>query len=122
MLLLQLSIMLKVNEANQQITIKDFEDQIKMYERDDLVLVIQDLSVLEICLLIAMKDHCEIFDFQPFNFEMILTRYKKFVDAHSNVQSVQRTTTLKAFEHLQVVQNIIYMHWLQIFFFSRTLN
>lgn len=80
----------------------DIEEELSIFEKDDLVQTVQDLSVLELCLLIAMKHHSEIYDLQPFNFEMILTRYNKFVNANSNVQNVQRSVVLKAFEHIQV--------------------
>lgn len=36
------------------------------------------------------------------NFEMIFSRYIKFVNANSNIQSVQRPVIMKAFEHIQV--------------------
>ncbi|KAF2889743.1 hypothetical protein ILUMI_16430 [Ignelater luminosus] len=96
----------KLNVEKPKISADDIEDELNIFEKDDLVQTVQDLSVLELCLLIAMKHHSEIYDLQPFNFEMILTRYNKFINANSNVQNVQRSVVLKAFEHIQNVELI----------------
>lgn len=69
---------------------------------DDKVKLIQGLSVLEICILIAIKHHCEIYDNDPFNFEMILTRYNKFAYKSSCMQNINREVVLKGFENLKV--------------------
>lgn len=74
----------------------------ELLEKDDIIQSLQDLSVLELCLLIAMKHHAEIYDNQPMNFEMILSRYMKFANANSSIQGFQRPVIMKAFEHLEV--------------------
>lgn len=74
---------------------------------DDKVKLITGLSVLEVCLLIAIKHHCEIYDNDPFNFEIILTRYNKFSYKSSTMQSIDREVVLKAFENLKVILNSI---------------
>ncbi|KAJ8925772.1 hypothetical protein NQ315_009620 [Exocentrus adspersus] len=83
------------------LSVEDFLEQINVLEKDDMVQVLQDLNVLELCLVISMKHHAEIYDNQPMNFEMILSRYIKFANANSNIQSVQRPVIMKAFEHIQ---------------------
>lgn len=70
--------------------------------KDDKVEMITGLSVLEICILIAIKHHCEIYDNDPFNFEMILTRYNKFAYKSSTMQNIDKEVVLKAFENLKV--------------------
>lgn len=71
------------------------------YCDDGFVKRITDLSVLEICLLIAIKHHSEIYDHDPFNFEIIFTRLNKFVkSAHMN--PYDRSIVLASFEKLQV--------------------
>lgn len=73
------------------------------YESDDKLQLYSDLTVLEICLLISIKHHTEIYDRDPFNFEMILTRYQKFENStESRMESVDRSIALKSFEHLNV--------------------
>lgn len=82
-------------------------DIIKLAEHllfdDDKVKLITGLSVLEICILIAIKHHCEIYDNDPFNFEIILTRYNKFAYKSSTMQNIDREVVLKAFENLKVI-------------------
>lgn len=68
----------------------------------DKVKLMTGLSVLQICLLIAIKHHCEIYDNDPFNFEMILTRYNKFAYKSSTMQNIDREVVLKGFENLKV--------------------
>lgn len=86
-------------------TIEQFQEQLNSLEKDDTIQTLQDLNVLELCLIIAMKHHIEIYDNQP-NFEMILTRYTKFSNANANIQTVQRAVIMKAFEHIEVT----YLH------------
>lgn len=94
----------QLSESKCELTISDFEAEIaRVLEIDDLTSAIKDLNVLELCLVIAMKHHIEIYD-DAFNFEMILTRYTKFANSSSNIQPVPRPVVLKAFEHLQVNQ------------------
>lgn len=91
-----------MRDDNDTITVESFQEQLNKFEQDGTVQAIHDLSVLELCLIIAMKHHTDIFNKQPMNFEMVLTRYTKFANANSSVQSVQRPVVMKAFEHLQV--------------------
>lgn len=75
------------------------------HESDDKVGLLCDLSVMEICLIISMKHHCEIYDRDPFNFEMIFKRLQKFSNTTSTMQSTcSRTAMLKAFEYLRDVE------------------
>lgn len=71
-------------------------------EYDDKVAILCDLSVLELSLIIAMKHHSEIYDRDPFNFEMILTRLHKFQNSTECRENYDRTIVLKAFEVLKV--------------------
>lgn len=96
----------KLGDKNNKLTPEAFTEQIKILEQDDIVTVLQDLNVVELCLIIAIKHHCEIYDNQPMNFEMVLTRYLKFANANSAVQTVQRPVIMKAFEHLEVIHNL----------------
>lgn len=91
----------RLTDDKPRLTVADFESQIARFQTDDLTHVVQDLNVLELCLVIAMKHHVDVYD-EAFNFEMILTRYTKFINSNSSVQAVPRPVILKAFEHLQV--------------------
>lgn len=75
----------------------------EIIDADDKLQLGNDLSVLEVCLLIAIQHHAEIYDRDPFNFEMILTRYRKFENStQTRMESVERPMALKSFEHLHV--------------------
>lgn len=75
----------------------------ELLDADDKLQLGIDISVLEVCLLIAIQHHAEIYDRDPFNFEMILTRYRKFENStQTRMESVERPIALKSFEHLHV--------------------
>ncbi|XP_035792756.1 origin recognition complex subunit 4-like [Anopheles albimanus] len=105
MLLVQL-----VNELDEEhpaITCEMVQQLGKEYEADDKVALLGGLTALEICLLIAMKHHSEIYDRDPFNFEMILTRFNKFANSSSSMQGINRGVVLKAYEHLKALELIV---------------
>lgn len=78
----------------------------ELLDADDKLQLGVDISVLEVCLLIAIQHHSEIYDRDPFNFEMILTRYRKFENStQTRMESVERPIALKSFEHLHVSGN-----------------
>ena len=49
-----------------------------------------------------MKHETDIFDGEPFNFEKVSSRYLKFVQQNSSIESVQKPVIMKAFEHIKV--------------------
>lgn len=99
---MQFSVASKLNKTAPSLTLETFQEEVKKIEQDEMVQVLQDLNTLELCLIIAMKHHCDIYDNNPMNFEMIYTRYLKFANTNSSVQLAQRPVVMKAFEHIQV--------------------
>ncbi|XP_017149749.2 origin recognition complex subunit 4 isoform X2 [Drosophila miranda] len=77
------------------------------YEGDDKIDLLCGLSVLELCLIIAIKHHSEIYDRDPFNFEIVFARFSKFAKISTTMQSVERSIVLKAFEHLRMGELIM---------------
>ncbi|XP_017010348.2 origin recognition complex subunit 4 [Drosophila takahashii] len=77
------------------------------FEGDDKIELLCGLSVLELCLIIAIKHHSEIYDRDPFNFEIIFTRFSKFAKVSTTMQGVERSIVLKAFEHLRIGELIM---------------
>ncbi|XP_022228744.2 origin recognition complex subunit 4 [Drosophila obscura] len=77
------------------------------YEGDDKIDLLCGLSVLELCLIIAIKHHSEIYDRDPFNFEIVFGRFSKFAKVSTTMQSVERSIVLKAFEHLRIGELIM---------------
>ncbi|XP_033336285.1 origin recognition complex subunit 4 [Megalopta genalis] len=90
-----------LSEKHQRLEVNDFVEASKIFTQDDKVLMLEGLSVLEICLVIAMKHETEIYDGEPLNFEAVYNRYNKFATQHSSIQSVQRPVIMKAFEHIK---------------------
>lgn len=98
-------IVAKISEEIPELTEAVVLGVFKKHETDDKVSLLCDLSVMEICLIISMKHHCEIYDRDPFNFEMIFKRLQKFSNTTSTMQSTcSRTAMLKAFEYLRDVE------------------
>ncbi|XP_023293737.2 origin recognition complex subunit 4 [Lucilia cuprina] len=90
-----------------QITPEQIAQLTASYESDDKVELLCGLSVLELCLIIAIKHHSEIYDRDPFNFEIIFSRFTKFAKVSSTMQGVERSVVLKAFEHLRNVELLL---------------
>jgi len=77
------------------------------FEGDDKIELLCGLSVLELCLIISIKHHSEIYDRDPFNFEIIFARFSKFAKLSTTMQGVERSIVLKAFEHLRIGELIM---------------
>lgn len=56
--------------------------------------------MIELCLIIAMKQLNEIYSDEPFNFQMVYEHYKKFSDRKSSMKTCPKAIAMKAFEHL----------------------
>uniref|UniRef100_A0A672JQI8 Origin recognition complex subunit 4 n=1 Tax=Salarias fasciatus TaxID=181472 RepID=A0A672JQI8_SALFA len=64
-------------------------------------IVSSGLSILELCLLIAMKHLNDVYEGEPFNFHMVHNEFKKFLHRKSNsMYSFEQPVIMKAFEHL----------------------
>ena len=61
---------------------------------------LRDLSVTELCLLIAMKHLEEIYDGEPFNFEMMYHEYVKFKRRKFSTLPEDRSVITKCWENL----------------------
>lgn len=52
--------------------------------------------------MVSICHHSEIYDKEPFNFEMIYTRYCKFALCNSSLLVTKRQVVIKAFERISV--------------------
>ena len=57
-------------------------------------------SVLELTLIVAMKQLNEIYSDEPFNFQMVYEHYRKFCERKSSMKTCPKPIAMKAFEHL----------------------
>lgn len=58
------------------------------------------LSVLDLCLIISMKQLNEVYSDEPFTFQMVYEHYKKFSQSKSSMRAYPRAIATKSFEHL----------------------
>ncbi|EFN77500.1 Origin recognition complex subunit 4 [Harpegnathos saltator] len=96
-----------LSEKHQKLEVNDFVEANKIFSQDDKVLMLEGLSILEMCLIIAMKQETEIYDDEPLNFETIYNRYIKFANQNSSIQSVQKPVIMKAFEHIKNLEILL---------------
>ncbi|KAL6115195.1 orc4 [Pungitius sinensis] len=69
--------------------------------------MLHGLSILELCLIIAMKHLNDVYEGEPFNLQMVHNEFKKFLQRKSNsMYNFEQPVILKAFEHLQQLEMI----------------
>ncbi|XP_058810389.1 origin recognition complex subunit 4 [Phymastichus coffea] len=103
-----LAIVVSILVTVQQVFhVDDFIYASKIFSRNEKVLILQGLSILEMCLVIAMKHETEIYNNGLMNFEKIWSRYLKFGSRNSSIESVQRPVVIKAFEHIKALELIV---------------
>ncbi|XP_054740362.1 origin recognition complex subunit 4 [Anastrepha obliqua] len=93
--------------SQPRITAEQVCEVIATYTVDPRVELLCGLSVLELCLVIAIKHHSEIYDRDPFNFEIIFARFAKFAKVSTTMQGIERAVSLKAFERLRHMEMIL---------------
>ncbi|XP_059162417.1 origin recognition complex subunit 4-like [Physella acuta] len=96
----------QVCPTHPNITAGDFVTSFKMISNDTKSAMLHGISTLELCLIIAMKHLTEIYEGEPFNFEMVYSEYLKFARRKTGMQVYEKAVVMKAFEHLQVLEFI----------------
>ncbi|KAM6269323.1 origin recognition complex subunit 4 isoform 1-T1 [Porphyrio hochstetteri] len=83
------------------ITAADLQEASKQYRPDSKANIVHGLSVLEICLIIAMKHLNDVYEGEPFNFQMIYNEFQKFIQRKAHcMYNFEKPVVMKAFEHL----------------------
>eukprot|EP00069_Balaena_mysticetus_P014636 bmy_01634T0 len=97
----------RVTPSQPFMTAADLTEANQLCSVDSKANIVRGLSVLEICLIIAMKHLNDIYEEEPFNFQMVYNEFQKFVQrrAHS-VYNFEKPVVMKAFEHLQQLELI----------------
>ncbi|XP_052092994.1 origin recognition complex subunit 4-like [Mytilus californianus] len=93
-----------LNETHSFPTPSDFVEAMKVTMTDSKSAMLHGISILELCLIIAMKHLTDIYDGEPFNFEMVYSEYAKFAQKRSSMQMYEKAVVLKAFEHLLALE------------------
>ena len=94
--ILSLAIISSVEEVTSQDIIKAFEEQSESGEPP----ILAGLTLIEICLLVAIKHIQIIYDSQPFNFEMVFHEFDKFVSTKGKLYKQEIPVVMKAWETL----------------------
>ena len=96
-----------MNEQNTYLTLNDFEEELRKFTKNDIIEVVRELSLMELCLLVLMKHHNEIFN-KPFNFETIFKNYLKIIPSMSlnNKISQKKSVVTIAFEKIRNLEFI----------------
>ena len=90
-----------LSDEHCYITPSDIAEAGKDLFSDSKLKMLYGISVLELCLIIAMNHLCIVYNGEPFNFQMVYNEFLKFSKKRSHVlQNYSKTVVLKAFEHL----------------------
>lgn len=90
----------QLSEMSPSLSVSDFVESRKLITMDSKSAMLHGVSILELCLIIAMKHLTVIYEGEPFNFEMVYSEYSKFAQRKSSMQVFEKAVVLKAFEHL----------------------
>jgi len=74
---------------------------------DSIELTISDLSIIEICLLIAVHHISDIYDHEPFNFEMVKREFVKFKRRRFSSLPEEESVVFKCWENLLALEVIL---------------
>lgn len=85
------------------LTVEDIENAFKLCAITTHHNPLQSLSVLELCLVVSIYHHIEVYDKAPFQFETIYQRYAKFAERAPSIIVVERSLAMKAFELLEIL-------------------
>ncbi|XP_071826730.1 origin recognition complex subunit 4-like [Apostichopus japonicus] len=95
----------RLGPSHPRLDSADVLDALKMSSCDSKSAMLQGLTILQLCLIIAMKHLAELYEGSNINFEMVYNEYQKFVQKKSNsIQCFGKPVCLKAFEQLIVLE------------------
>jgi len=94
--LLSLAIIYSAEQVTSKDIIQAFEEQSESGEPP----ILAGLTLIEICILIAIKHIQVIYDGQPFNFEMVFHEFDKYVSTKNQMLKQERPVVMKAWETL----------------------
>ncbi|KAK3106068.1 hypothetical protein FSP39_012004 [Pinctada imbricata] len=94
----------QLSDHHTQLTVSDFVDSMKILNTDTKSSMLHGVSILELCLIVSMKHLTDIYEGEPFNFEMVYSEYSKFAQRRTSMQVFEKAVVLKAFEHLLALE------------------
>ncbi|KAG7326930.1 hypothetical protein KOW79_010331 [Hemibagrus wyckioides] len=91
----------RVSVSDPTLRAVDVLEASRMSSADSKSNILHGLSILELCLIIAMKHLNDIYEGEPFNFQMVHNEFKKFLQRKSHsIHNFEKPVVFKAFEHL----------------------
>ncbi|BFZ06338.1 hypothetical protein BsWGS_09377 [Bradybaena similaris] len=96
----------QVSAEHPRISAGDVVTSFKLISTDTKSAMLHGVSTLELCLIIAMKHLTDIYEGEPFNFEMVYSEYQKFGHRRTGMQVYEKPVVMKAYEHLQTLELI----------------
>ncbi|XP_076011336.1 origin recognition complex subunit 4 [Genypterus blacodes] len=97
----------RVTVAKPAIKAADLLEASRLCTADTNANMLHGLSILELCLIIAMKHLNDIYEGEPFNLQMVHNEFKKFLQRKSHsLYNFEQPVIMKAFEHLQQLELI----------------
>ncbi|NWX86818.1 ORC4 protein, partial [Nothoprocta pentlandii] len=83
------------------VAVADLLEASKQRSVDSRANIVHGLSVLETCLIIAMKHLNDVYEGEPFNFQMVYNEFQKFIQRKAHcMYNFEKPVVMKAFEHL----------------------
>uniref|UniRef100_A0A1A8G4K8 Origin recognition complex subunit 4 n=2 Tax=Nothobranchius korthausae TaxID=1143690 RepID=A0A1A8G4K8_9TELE len=97
----------RVSVSKPVIKQADLLDASRLCSADSKANMLHGLSILELCLIIAMKHLNDVYEGEPFNLQMVHNEFKKFLQRKSSsMYNYEQPVVMKAFEHLQQLELI----------------
>ncbi|XP_053710587.1 origin recognition complex subunit 4 isoform X1 [Synchiropus splendidus] len=97
----------RVSIKNPTVRPVDLQEASRLCFSDAKANMLHGLSILELCLIIAMKHLNDIYEGEPFNLQMVHNEFKKFLQRKSSsMYNFEQPVIMKAFEHLQQLELI----------------
>ncbi|XP_032362448.1 origin recognition complex subunit 4 [Etheostoma spectabile] len=97
----------RVSVAKPAVQPADLLEASRLCFSDAKANILHGLSILELCLIIAMKHLNDVYEGEPFNLQMVHNEFKKFLQRKSNsMYNFEQPVIMKAFEHLQQLELI----------------
>uniref|UniRef100_A0A8C1Z182 Origin recognition complex subunit 4 n=1 Tax=Cyprinus carpio TaxID=7962 RepID=A0A8C1Z182_CYPCA len=91
----------RVSVSHSTLREADLLEASRLISADSKAIILHGLSILELCLIIAMKHLNDTYDGEPFNFQMVHNEFKKFIQRKSHsIHKFEKPVVMKAFEHL----------------------
>uniref|UniRef100_A0A8C1KL81 Origin recognition complex subunit 4 n=1 Tax=Cyprinus carpio TaxID=7962 RepID=A0A8C1KL81_CYPCA len=95
------SFSVRVSVSHSTLHEADLLEASRLISADSKAIILHGLSILELCLIIAMKHLNDTYDGEPFNFQMVHNEFKKFIQRKSHsIHKFEKPVVMKAFEHL----------------------